>query len=499
MADKTYKLTFKLSNGELKEVQFTVPEGKPGDTPYIGLNGNWYIGDDDTGVKAEGNDGITPHIGSNGNWFIGDTDTGVKASGKDGEDGEDGYTPQKGVDYFDGEDGQRGTGLLPVTTAPSTYTTAVNGLTPAYRIALSKVKSEASVSEVYAGDTLRYSYYHYPVIYVDSSYAYCRTRVSIRGATGGTGAAGANGTDGKSAYQYALDGGYTGTEEEFVQKLATDGYVVAQPEPPENTKVLWFDTDDNEDEPEGGGSAPADWNAAEGEPGHILNRTHYDYIAKVVEEITINASSQDTTFTAASPIVIGETYSIHWGDEIYVCEAVDGAVMGPEGAGFPLLGNYGNLIGGTNTGEPFVITVMGTNGMVIGFGEDIEITFSIDGKTTKKISEKYLPAFVKSCIIPVNSLEDKTTKITLDTTELAEAIKNNYPIYVEKIAGYNAERYTVNRVLLTILPEAGITTMTQAIDWHIAMGYSVSNLPVHLYFSDGWGDNSYSVYININE
>lgn len=38
-----------------------------------------------------GKDGITPHIGENGNWFIGDEDTGVKAQG---------YTPQKGVDYF---------------------------------------------------------------------------------------------------------------------------------------------------------------------------------------------------------------------------------------------------------------------------------------------------------------------------------------------------------------------------------------------------------------
>ena len=319
------------------------------------------------------------------------------------------------------------------------------------------------------------------------------------GIDGRNGADGKNGSDGKSAYQYAKEGGYTGTEEEFAQKLASDGYVVAQPEPPENTNVLWFDTDDNsEDEPDGG-SAPADWDAAEGEPGHILNRTHYDYIAKVVEEITINASSMDTTFTAASPIVIGETYGIHWGDEIYVCEAVDGAVMAPEGAGYPVLGNYGNLIGGTDTGEPFVIMVMGTNGMVIGFGEDIEITFSIDGKTTKKISEKYLPAFVKSCIVPVNSFEGNITKITLDTTELAEAIKNNYPIYIEKVSGYIAARYTVNRVALDILADAGITTLTQAIDWFIAAGYSVSNLPVRLYFSDGWGDNNYSVYININE
>ena len=33
---------------------------------------------------------------------------------------------------------------------------------------------------------------------------------------------GKDGTDGKSAYAYALDGGYTGTEEEFAQKLASE-------------------------------------------------------------------------------------------------------------------------------------------------------------------------------------------------------------------------------------------------------------------------------------
>lgn len=35
-------------------------------------------------VGPEGEDGISPHIGSNSNWYIGDTDTGVKAEGVDG-------------------------------------------------------------------------------------------------------------------------------------------------------------------------------------------------------------------------------------------------------------------------------------------------------------------------------------------------------------------------------------------------------------------------------
>ena len=54
--------------------------GTNGITPHIGENGNWFIGETDTGVRAEG---ITPHIGTNGNWFLGDTDTGVKAQGDD--------------------------------------------------------------------------------------------------------------------------------------------------------------------------------------------------------------------------------------------------------------------------------------------------------------------------------------------------------------------------------------------------------------------------------
>ena len=43
-----------------------------------------------------------------------------------------------------------------------------------------------------------------------------------QGQTGATGAQGPAGTDGKSAYQYAQDGGYTGTETEFAAKLAAE-------------------------------------------------------------------------------------------------------------------------------------------------------------------------------------------------------------------------------------------------------------------------------------
>lgn len=75
---------------------------------------------------ADGKDGITPTIGENGNWCLGETDTGKPSRGE-------------------------------------------------------------------KGDT---------------------------GAAGADGADGRNGADGKSAYSYAVEGGYTGTEEEFAAKMA---------------------------------------------------------------------------------------------------------------------------------------------------------------------------------------------------------------------------------------------------------------------------------------
>ena len=63
--------------------------GADGETPYVGENGNWWVGDYDLGVPAageDGEDGNVPYIGENGNWWIGDTDLGVPAQGKDGND-----------------------------------------------------------------------------------------------------------------------------------------------------------------------------------------------------------------------------------------------------------------------------------------------------------------------------------------------------------------------------------------------------------------------------
>ena len=57
---------------------------------------------------SDGEDGKTPFIGENGNWWIGETDTGVKAAGIDGEKGDKGDKGDPGEKGDKGDAGQNG-------------------------------------------------------------------------------------------------------------------------------------------------------------------------------------------------------------------------------------------------------------------------------------------------------------------------------------------------------------------------------------------------------
>lgn len=173
-----------------------------GDAPYIGENGNWYVGQTDTGVSATSSgvyvgsgdmpggynlqidpDGeetdFIPYIGANGNWFVGDTDLNVPATGPIGPAGPVGPTGATGPAGPAGSDGQ-------------------DGITPTI----------GDNGNWYLGDT-------------DTGKP-SRGETGQAGADGRDGADGQPGADGKSAYQYAVEGGYTGTEEAFAAKLAAE-------------------------------------------------------------------------------------------------------------------------------------------------------------------------------------------------------------------------------------------------------------------------------------
>ena len=59
-------------------------------------------------VRVMGDDGLTPHIGANGNWWIGETDTGVQAEGKEGPAGPQGERGIQGPQGPQGEPGRDG-------------------------------------------------------------------------------------------------------------------------------------------------------------------------------------------------------------------------------------------------------------------------------------------------------------------------------------------------------------------------------------------------------
>ena len=80
------------AQGESATVQVgTVTTGAAGTSAAVTNSGteNAAVFDFTIPKGEDGVDGTTPNIGANGNWFIGDTDTNVKAAGEKGEDGDD--------------------------------------------------------------------------------------------------------------------------------------------------------------------------------------------------------------------------------------------------------------------------------------------------------------------------------------------------------------------------------------------------------------------------
>lgn len=125
--------------GSQGEVGPQGPQGEAGPRGEQGIQGEPFTYDDFTEEQLEalrGPSGVSPEI------RVADIDGGkqitiVAANGTsvfDLMDGEDGYTPQKNVDYFDGEDGQDG---ATVVSLKRTSGTGAAGTTDTYTITMS--------------------------------------------------------------------------------------------------------------------------------------------------------------------------------------------------------------------------------------------------------------------------------------------------------------------------------------------------------------------------
>lgn len=147
-------------------------DGTDGKTPYVGDNGNWYIGADDTGKPSRGAkgdkgekgdkgdtgekgaqgpqgpqglqgppgeagaDGKTPYVGDNGNWFVGSDDTGKPSRGEKGEPGSPGARGEPGSPGAKGDKGDPGAtpnltiGTVTTLDAGQNATASITGESP---------------------------------------------------------------------------------------------------------------------------------------------------------------------------------------------------------------------------------------------------------------------------------------------------------------------------------------------------------------------------------
>lgn len=161
--------------------------------PYIGDNGNWWVDGVDTGVQAQGPKGDTPYIGENGNWWIAGVDTGVGARGPQG------YTPYIGPNgnwWINGQDTgrpSRGEGI------------EIDGAGDSWE----DLPENPSFGDMWVIDGILYFWDGTKWVSLGQ----------IRGPKGDKGDKGDTGENGKSAYELAVENGFEGTLQDFLDRL----------------------------------------------------------------------------------------------------------------------------------------------------------------------------------------------------------------------------------------------------------------------------------------
>ena len=238
----------------------------------------------------------------------------------------DGYTPVKGVDYFDGEKGDKGD--------PFTY----GDFTPEQLASLKGDKGDKGDNGTDGKDG------------ISATHQWNGTVLTVTSASG-TSSADLKGDKGEQGDIGAVGeaGGY---------------YTPAVTQPNENTLRMTF-TPSKDDMPDvahtditllGGGGVQPDWNQNDDtQPDYVKNRPFYmgDPVETVlVEESTVSFVDDGGLYMAKFPstfeATLGETYKVSWDGTIYECTCVEMDVN-------LVIGNLSIWGAGSDTGEPFII------------------------------------------------------------------------------------------------------------------------------------------------
>lgn len=169
-----------------------------------------------------------------------------------------------------------------------------------------------------------------------------------------------------------------------------------------------------------GESVTPDYAAAEGEPGHILNRTHWVEKVGMVEilpdtTIEYNEDEGHMAYIPSLVLEVGKTYIVKWNGTEYTCVVQDvSAFMETEGA--VALGDLSDF-GLNGNGEPFILLYLeGTLMAETDTTEPITISIKTDGKIVHKLDPKYLPDNVPSIFNVDFDIDFSGSEVTATTT-----------------------------------------------------------------------------------
>lgn len=131
------------------------------------------------------------------------------------------------------------------------------------------------------------------------------------------------------------------------------------------------------------GGAPSDWNAAEGEPGHVLNRTHWEENSESVlfdGTVTKNTNSSEPKITLASDLISGEKYEVVYGGVVYELTATD------DGYGSVIIGDFDCI--------EYPFAIYGGDGWYFTSSDPkgtYELTIKNSSIVVRRLDEKYMP------------------------------------------------------------------------------------------------------------
>ena len=180
----------------------------------------------------------------------------------------------------------------------------------------------------------------------------------------------------------------------------------------------------------GGGQVQPDWNQNDDtKPDYVKNRPFYtgDPVETVfVEESTVpfvdDGGIYLAEFESTFEATVGETYKVSWDGAVYECTCV---LI----EGLPAIGNSAILGHGSDTGEPFLFSVVNGRGIMIGTTDtSASHTFSISGEQAQivKIPAKYIDKDASGYIV----IHKNSTMTEQEAQNYTSALLNRKAVFI---------------------------------------------------------------------